>query len=1675
MNRFLLNAFFCFLSLGLHAQMWNGQDTLYGNEWIDYSKTYYRIKTTEDAIYRIDYQTLQSSGFPVDAAPASTWRLFHNGVQESVFTTTEALFGASDFLEFYGRQNRGEVDTYLFDDVNAEQINPRYSMFNDSSAYYLVVDPGVPAERFGSLPNDLSNLPAVEPFCWQTSEKVFFDGIFRRRVTDEIMNSWFDGVGYTRSTGSSNTAVAFDLSKAYLNGPDARLHLRFCGSLDEHQQHFTVNDSLFAVDEFYDFKLIDHVFTVGNALLKPTTNIQFTSPISDRIGLAVADFYYPRLFEFNNIPFTSFDLEAGLADKYLEIKGFNAGSGAPVLWDFGRKTRMTTNVDAGLVKAKVPGDAAVRTFVLVSPSAVKNVSKIQGVQFKDYSTEPADYLIISNPALYSDPKAGGANHVQEYADYRRSAAGGNHAVQVVDIDELYEQFAYGVRFHPISIRNFLHWAKKRWPQCEHVFILGKGYDFVQFRSSSQQNTYIDSLFFVPTFSNPGADQPFVMSGNHLSDPIMAIGRLAVMHPFEIRDYLDKVIQQEQALALAGQNIAEKAWMKRVIHNSGGKSGEIGLIKNFISGMAETLKNNRFGADIHTFYKTSDDPVQLSAYQQVLDLINGGVAMWTIYGHSSAFTVDFDIGQPSVYNNYGKYPLMVIMGCFSGQCSLNQPSIGERFTLAPDRGAIAYIASVNYSSIDALFSYGQQLYTHMGGDGYGKSVGQALQHSIGSLKDTPIPALVALLHQNLLQGDPAIRLYPHEGPDYLVDSQSVQCSPNPVGLERGTAKLQFDAVNLGENPGGELALKIEQRLPDNTSIIRVVDTILAPPNRSTLEYNLPLDSSKAGFNRFLITLDPSNQISETPAAAELNNELLDASGKPGYEVFFYSDDITPVAPDPYAIVSKPKVTLSASTLNTAALPLRYLFELDTTEKFNSPFKQSYATVARGGLLQWTPNLTLKDSSVYYWRVARDSLVNGLPLWRQRSFIYLDQSAPGWNQSHSGQYAEDQLNNLKLTDSTQMLAFKDNAAFLTVQVAYRGVNRYPGIQNSFYENFLGDFGFNQIGVARGVFIILADPNSGRMVHNPPGGPYNYDPQVNRVYFWFDTRDSLQRLKLMDFLQNGIPDGYYAGLLAFNTPSDAAGYAPKLWAVDSISQGKNLFQVLEAIGAKRIRNTVNYTTAPPAYGLVFRKNDPNYPVKDSIVNDPTQVVDVRANFQAKWSAGYLETPPIGPVKSWKSIHWKRGAFDDPSDQASLYVYALRAGQPDTLLFRLDNTFDTSLLALPASGFPQLKLRYEVSDTFARTATGLNYARVLYEGIPEGALHPAAHLSFQRDTLQQGEKLLASIAFANVSDAPFDTLLFRYKIENQSGTGMEFFKKLKPLAPGDTLHAAFSAPTLPLAPGKQRLILEANPEIATGQPEQQHFNNVLVKDFYVVADRRNPLLDVTFDGQHILDGDLISPQPEVIMSLKDENPYIAMTDTSTFSLTLVLPDGKQQNLHFSDPSIQFFPADASSLPKKNQAKLEWRPSFTQDGEYRLLVHARDASGNASAVLDWSARFKVITKSSLSNILNYPNPFSTNTCFVYTLTGLESPVHFKIQIMTVSGRVIREITEQEFGALKPGTHRSDFCWDGRDEYGDQLANGVYLYRIVAKKADGSDFELFENDSVDGYFQKGFGKMVLMR
>ena len=157
----------------------------------------------------------------------------------------------------------------------------------------------------------------------------------------------------------------------------------------------------------------------------------------------------------------------------------------------------------------------------------------------------------------------------------------------------------------------------------------------------------------------------------------------------------------------------------------------------------------------------------------------------------------------------------------------------------------------------------------------------------------------------------------------------------------------------------------------------------------------------------------------------------------------------------------------------------------------------------------------------------------------------------------------------------------------------------------------------------------------------------------------------------------------------------------------------------------------------------------------------------------------------------------------------------------------------------------------------------------------------------------------------------------------------------------------------------------------------------------------------------------------------------------------------------------------------MVYNADFPKNGQYQLRVISTDRSKNKSGANDYRVNFKVENEASISAMLPYPNPFTTNCKFVFTLTGREVPDKIKIQIFNISGRVVKEIREYDLGALRIGNNISNYSWDGTDTYGDRLANGVYLYKVQAQ-LHGQNLKI-RTSPADGYMHNGIGKIYLMR
>src|SRR5262249_25551338 len=147
--------------------------------------------------------------------------------------------------------------------------------------------------------------------------------------------------------------------------------------------------------------------------------------------------------------------------------------------------------------------------------------------------------------------------------------------------------------------------------------------------------------------------------------------------------------------------------------------------------------------------------------------------------------------------------------------------------------------------------------------------------------------------------------------------------------------------------------------------------------------------------------------------------------------------------------------------------------------------------------------------------------------------------------------------------------------------------------------------------------------------------------------------------------------------------------------------------------------------------------------------------------------------------------------------------------------------------------------------------------------------------------------------------------------------------------------------------------------------------------------------------------------ITFMDENKFLALNNPNDFQVYLRNVNDPSPQLVPYGPLLSFTPA---TLPH-NRCSLQFTPMLS-DGTYELTVQGTDISFNASANNSYKIDFQVINKSMISEVLNYPNPFSTSTRFVFILTGEQIPTVFKIQIMTVTGKIVREITEDEIGPI---------------------------------------------------------------
>ncbi len=1660
----------------------------YGNEWINYSQQYYKINVCKNGIYRINYTALITAGIPTGSFDPRSFQIFNNGTEQHIYIKGEndGIFNTNDYIEFYAEKNDGWLDAQLYD-APSSQVNTNYSLFTDTATYYLTWNSSINNKRM-LIENDV-NFSGYTPLSYffkisrqDYTNRYFYGKTNNYGVTDPEYTSgegWFDngfsmGGGITREVNTTNV---------YNSGPNASINFVVIGASEysglNPDHHLKVQFADIIIDTLYEGYVTRNFnyTTSPDNLDNPNTSFLFSSISiygnqADRNTVAYISIKYPHTFNLENLSnYYLYIPNSAQPKDLLNFSNFNIETDDTArLYDLTNHKRIKVNKNGSYYSALIPNTGLEKTCYLTSENQTTIINSVTPVsddisnyaKFTDYTIGEninSDYIIITHKSLWTE--------CVNYKNYRNSTG---YKTLLVDIDDLYDQYSYGIRKHPLAIRNFLHYAIDNFTNIpEHLFLIGKSYKAIKYR----KNSYYFNNTLVPTFGNPPSDILFT-SGitDTLYYPAIPTGRLSAKTLDHVRLYLNKVILYEAA------QMQPEEWMKNILHFGGGANLlQQSTFAYYLNKYKDIIEDTLFGGFVRTFLKTSSAPIQFNLSDSLKDIINNGVSLMTFFGHAAGIGFDQSIDNPSEYNNYGKYPFLLANSCWAGDIFGTGESSSEAFMLIENKGMIGFLASVTAAATSYLNTYSKEFYKNISYLNYGKPVGKCIRQTIktNEINNPDNIYIKEIALEMTLHGDPAIIINSHDKPDYMIIPPNVYFTPENVTSEIDSFDINIISTNIGRAVNDSFIVEVIRTFPDGITSKTYLKKIKATYFKDTLSFKLSVDFINGlGLNTFKITLDVFDEIDETDNF--FNNTTT-------VNLLIKSADIVPVYPYKYAIIPTDTITLKASTGDPFSAPRDYVFEIDTTDAFNSPFINSTTINHSGGVVTWKPPIIFTDSTVYYWRVSVDSGITSSYNWRESSFQYI-QDKRGWGQAHFFQFKNDRYQYVKYNKPERKFDFVNDIKSLSVQTGY-----YPYIawNEEWFKlngsvldtwNCVGD---QQGGMKFAVFNpVNGEPWMSHNLYSGFGQFGNVHCHLNTDVACFDFYSGNSGWRdLMENLFDSIPQGYY--VLVYSHENHYAE-----------DYDEELYQGFESIGSNYIRTIHNKMP----YIIFGKKGDNIGDANEQIGGSIQSIITLTDSFTTNWNQGFIESELIGPASKWGSLHWRQHSAEGmPTDSVLLSVIGIKlSGDIDTI---------TTLNGLPpdsgdiynlydhidADIYPYMKLIAFMRDDSMHTPSQMDRWQVIYDGVPETALDPCIHYSFYKDTINQGEKIIFSTATHNISDYDFiDSLLVHYWIIDKDRIMHTIsYKKLRPHPSGDILIDTVFAPVNGLS-GLNSLWIEVNPvDTATGlydQLEQYHFNNIGSIYFFVDVDKTNPMLDVTFDGVHILDGDIVSAKPEILITLNDENKFLALDDTSLFRIFIQSPSSSTpKRIYFDTNGVKIMEFIPASLPN-NTCKIEYNPTLTEDGTYKLFIQAEDRSYNISGEgegniygqydYDYKISFEVINKSTITQVLNWPNPFSTATHFVFTLTGDEIPTYFKIQIMTITGKIVREINQDQLGPIHIGRNITQYAWDGKDEYGDQLANGVYLYRVLTN-LHGKEIEKNNIEGINKYFTKGFGKMYLIR
>ncbi|MDX9750563.1 MAG: type IX secretion system sortase PorU [Flavobacteriales bacterium] len=217
------------------------------------------------------------------------------------------------------------------------------------------------------------------------------------------------------------------------------------------------------------------------------------------------------------------------------------------------------------------------------------------------------------------------------------------------------------------------------------------------------------------------------------------------------------------------------------------------------------------------------------------------------------------------------------------------------------------------------------------------------------------------------------------------------------------------------------------------------------------------------------------------------------------------------------------------------------------------------------------------------------------------------------------------------------------------------------------------------------------------------------------------------------------------------------------------------------------------------------------------------------------------------------------------------------------------------------------------------------------------------------------------------------------------------------------------------------------------------------VPVDEQGPQVELFMNDDSFVRGGITDESPLLFARLSDPNGINTAGNTIGHDLLAVLDDNTDQAIVLND----LYEAD---LDTYKSGQVRYRFHQLAEGPHKLSLKAWDVHNNSSEA---TTEFIVASSAelALAHVLNYPNPFTTYTEFFFEHNRPCTTLDVQVQVFTVAGRLVKTISRQ---MACNGYRIEGLPWDGKDDFGDKLGRGVYVYRVGVNTPEGERAEKFE-------------------